>query len=179
VREYVRLVKRRWAETGVGAQAEAFRRGIDDFFPARSLAGFSAAEMAAMLLPRPLPFTEENVRRCFRPQASHDAWAVDALVAELLQATRGQRRQILAFATNVPVLHAGLVRAPMEVKAESNKHCLVRARNCGNIVFVSDVFRGAAGCAATRLALHEALLWAMRTDDGTQEEWKEWKDPAA
>ena len=45
VREFVRLVKQRWAVTGVRAQVRALRAGVDDCFPARALSASSAQEV--------------------------------------------------------------------------------------------------------------------------------------
>jgi hypothetical protein len=45
VREFVRLVKQRWAVTGVRAQVRALRAGVEDCFPARALSAFSAQEV--------------------------------------------------------------------------------------------------------------------------------------
>ena len=47
--QYVELVKDFWLDTGIRAQAEAFRAGVRDFFPAEALLPFSCFELQRLV----------------------------------------------------------------------------------------------------------------------------------
>eukprot|EP00523_Entomoneis_sp_CCMP467_P011379 CAMPEP_0168719860 /NCGR_PEP_ID=MMETSP0724-20121128/1260_1 /TAXON_ID=265536 /ORGANISM="Amphiprora sp., Strain CCMP467" /LENGTH=2785 /DNA_ID=CAMNT_0008766435 /DNA_START=18 /DNA_END=8372 /DNA_ORIENTATION=- len=138
VREWVALAKTFFLHDGVTAQANAFRQGVEDFFPSRYLLLFTAEELQYDVCGTGDDvdkWDESSVRKIFKLDGGKGA--AEALVAvaamggeggaalsrrfgpssptiaylvkALLAGTPKQRRQFLSFVTSVPIVTPGKI----------------------------------------------------------------------
>ena len=130
IREWVALAKKYFLQDGVVTQAAAFRQGIEDFFPAKYLRLFTAAELQNDVtgIDNVEKWDERDIRKIFDlgKNAAEALVAVAAIGGEggaslsrrfgpssptiafltkaLLDASPQQRRQFLSFVTSLPIV---------------------------------------------------------------------------
>lgn len=138
VREWVALAKNFILHEGVTAQALAFRRGVEDFFPPEFLSVFTAEELHRDVCggdDRVDSWDESAIRKIFKLDGGKGAAealvavaaiggeggaalsrrfgpsspTIGFLVKALLEASPKQRRQFLSFVTSVPIVTPGRI----------------------------------------------------------------------
>lgn len=167
VNEFVDLATRFWFDTGVTAQIEAFRSGLNDVFPFECLVAFSRTELREMFCGEDrIEWDEAALLTHLHPVGglSDKSPTYKYLVAELLEMGQGERARFLDFVSSCPRLPpGGIAKFHVDVFPDSTtKQGYPRSRACANQLYLPPY--------ASREELHEKLHEAMHSSAGHHEQ---------
>jgi len=201
VREWVALSKKYFLHDGVLSQANAFRQGVEDFFPSRYLGLFTAEELQYDVCgvgDNVEKWDESSVRKIFKLDGGKGA--AEALVAvaamggeggaalsrrfgpssptiaylvkTLLEKTPQERRQFLSFVTSVPIVTPGKIEV-VPIVSPSGDFMPMRDPGC----------LPRANTCARRLYLPKfddyetfcKVLWAVVREESNYKGFYEWR----
>jgi len=170
VGEFVELASRFWFDTGVTAQIEAFRAGLNDVFPFECLVAFSRTELREMFCGEDrIEWDEAALLSHLHPVGglSDKSPTYKFLVAELLEMPQAERARFLDFVSSCPRLPpGGIAKFHVDVfpdtASKQGNLGYPRSRACANQLYLPPY--------ATKEELHEKLHEAMHSSAGNHEQ---------
>jgi E3 ubiquitin-protein ligase TRIP12 len=167
VSEFLDLAAKFWFETGVSAQVDAFRAGLNDVFPFECLVAFSRSELREMFCGEDrIEWDEQQLLNHLHPVGglTDKSPCYRFLVAELVEMTQADRSRFLDFVSSCPRLPpGGLAKFHVDVFPDStSKQGFPRSRACANQLYLPPY--------ATKEELHEKLHEAIHCSQGSYEQ---------
>jgi E3 ubiquitin-protein ligase TRIP12 len=167
VENFVEIASRFWFDTGVTAQIEAFRAGLNDVFPFECLVAFSRSELREMFCGEDrIEWDEQALLSHLHPVGglSDKSPTYKYLVAELLEMSQAERARFLDFVSSCPRLPpGGIAKFHVDVFPDStSKQGYPRSRACANQLYLPPY--------ASKEELHEKLHEAMHSSAGHHEQ---------
>lgn len=168
VREFVDQATRFWFETGIVAQVDAFRAGLNDVFPFECLVAFSRTELREMFCGEDrIEWNEQALLAHFHPLGglTEKSATYKFLVAELLEMSQADRARFLDFVSSCPRLPpGGIAKFHVDVFPDTtaSKQGFPRSRACANQLYLPPY--------SSKEELHEKLHEAMHCSVGHHEQ---------
>jgi hypothetical protein len=165
--EFIEKAVQFWFDTGVSAQVEAFRAGLNDLFPFECLLAFSRSELREMFCGEDrIEWDEQALLSHLHPVGglTEKSSVYKFLVAELLEMSQAERARFLDFVSSCPRLPpGGITKFHVDVFPDStSKQGYPRSRACANQLYLPPF--------STREELHEKLHEAMHSSAGHHEQ---------
>jgi hypothetical protein len=142
VHEFVEEAVRFWFRTGVAAQVESFRAGLNDVFPFECLVSFSRSELREMFCGEDrIEWDEQALLSHFHPIGglTDKSPTYRFLVAELLEMGQADRARFLDFVSSCPRLPpGGIAKFHVDVFPDTvaTKQSFPRSRACANQLYL-------------------------------------------
>lgn len=108
--EFVELAARFWLDTGITAQLQAFREGLNEVLPVECLEAFTACELRDMICGEDsIEWDERELLDHLHPSGglTEQSPAYQHLVATLVEMDQGNRSRFLEFVSSCPRLPPG------------------------------------------------------------------------
>merc|ERR1711920_467729 len=142
VHDFVEQAARFWFDTGVRAQVEAFRDGLNDVFPFECLVAFSRSELREMFCGEDrVEWDEQALLSHLHPVGglSDKSPVYKYLVADLVEMNQADRSRFLDFVSSCPRLPpGGIAKFHVDVFPDSTatKQGFPRSRACANQLYL-------------------------------------------
>lgn len=168
VQDFVEQATRFWFDTGIAAQIEAFKAGLNDVFPIGCLLSFSREELREMFCGEDkIEWDEQALLNHIHPTGGLHAESptYKNLIAVLLEMNNAERARFLDFVTSCPRLPpGGIAKFHMDVFPEAmpSKQAYPRSRACANQLYLPQY--------NTKEELYEKLHEAMHSSAGHHEQ---------
>jgi len=142
VGEFVNLASQFWFGSGVSAQIEAFKSGLNEVFPFDCLLAFAPSELRNMFCGEDkIEWDEKQLMSHLRPVGglTEKSPVFKYLIAILLEMEQSVRARFLDFVSSCPRLPpGGIANFHLDVFPDpsSNKHGFPRSRACANQLYL-------------------------------------------
>jgi hypothetical protein len=166
--EFVRLASQFWFQSGVVAQVEALRAGLNEVFPFECLFAFGRSELREMFCGEDrIDWDEQQLQNHLHPVGglTEKSPAYKFLVAELLELSQADRARFLDFVSSCPRLPpGGIAKFHVDVYPDTTatKQGFPRSRACANQLYLPPY--------TSNVELHEKLHEAMHCCAGHHEQ---------
>lgn len=168
VTEFVEQATNFWFNTGVSAQVDAFRAGLNDVFPFECLVAFGRSELREMFCGEDhVEWDEQALLNHLHPIGglTDKSPTYKFLVAELLELSQADRSRFLDFVSSCPRLPpGGMAKFHVDVFPDTSatKQGFPRSRACANQLYLPPY--------TSKEELHEKLHEAMHCSAGHHEQ---------
>lgn len=167
VADFVEQASRFWFETGISAQAEAFRSGLGEVLPVESLAAFRPSELRRMFCGEDrVEWDERALLTHLRPSGGLTLGSplYSHLVAILVEMDQADRARFLDFVSSCPRLPpGGIANFHLDVFPDHGpRKGFPRSRACANQLYLPPY--------ASKEELQERLHEAMHSSAGHHEQ---------
>eukprot|EP00434_Breviolum_minutum_P033696 symbB.v1.2.029817.t1/scaffold3303.1/size59457/1 len=157
-----------WFNTGVRDQVDAFRAGLNDVFPFKSLQAFTRTELREMFCGEDrIDWDEQALLNHIHPTGglTDKSPAYKFLVAVLLELGQAERSRFLDFVSSCPRLPpGGIAKFHVDVFPDTSatRQAFPRSRACANQLYLPPY--------TSKEELQEKLVEAMHSSAGHHEQ---------